>query len=112
MVVNEEAWRVLYEKAACARRTDVDFFDYDEWREAVRVCWTCPVSFECNQMAVKNQERFGVWGGVPRHGTSRTRRKYLQVMESVWEAKANKKSGVGMEQAAEAVLDSYRGRRP
>jgi WhiB family redox-sensing transcriptional regulator len=51
----------------------------DEWfpnkgespREAKKICATCPVSAECLQYALDNDERFGIWGGV----TERDRRK-------------------------------------
>lgn len=31
---------------------------------AVRVCAGCPVAAECRELAVRNRERFGVWGGL------------------------------------------------
>ena len=110
VAVNEEAWTALYERAACAD-SDVDFFDMEVWRDAVRVCWTCPVSAECNEMANRYQERFGVWGGVPRHGTPRTRRKYLMIMESVWKVRATKGSEADASAAAEQMMNGFRGKR-
>lgn len=33
-------------------------------RQAIMVCRKCPVKSECYDYAVKNDEKFGVWGGV------------------------------------------------
>lgn len=70
---NREAWT---EKASCAE------VGGDHWypekggstREAKRVCLGCPVravklggSGECLEYALKNQERFGIWGGYTEH---------------------------------------------
>lgn len=87
MVAPKTLFEIVYEGAACVD-TEVDFFDQDNWRDAVRMCWACPVSESCHQLAQKNHERFGVWGGVPRHGNARTKKKYLAIMEGVWASRA------------------------
>lgn len=33
-------------------------------RAAVRVCAGCPVAGECWELAVRNREQYGVWGGL------------------------------------------------
>ena len=45
----------------------------DEWhpekggatRQALAVCWRCPVREECLEYALVNEVSFGIWGGVP-----------------------------------------------
>ena len=44
---------------------------------AMRVCNECPVKAQCLNFALKNQERFGVWGGVD-FFNDRGGRKYLE----------------------------------
>lgn len=34
-------------------------------KNAVSICKSCPVRAECLSYAIKNEETFGVWGGVP-----------------------------------------------
>lgn len=33
-------------------------------RKAKRICMDCPVNVECYNLAVANNEKWGVWGGV------------------------------------------------
>lgn len=40
-------------------------------REAKTVCRRCPVSFECLEYALANEDRYGIWGGM----SERERRK-------------------------------------
>ena len=57
-----EPWQ---EKALCAQ-TDPDSFFPEQGvaaREAKRVCASCSVRSECLEYALKNDERFGIWGG-------------------------------------------------
>lgn len=60
-------WREPWmEDAACSR------VDPDAWfpekgssnKDAKRVCATCPVVPECREYAMRNRERFGIWGGL------------------------------------------------
>lgn len=39
-------------------------------RDAKRICATCPVAADCLEYAMRNRERWGVWGGL----TERERR--------------------------------------
>ena len=32
--------------------------------EAIAICLTCPVKYECRKHALDNDERWGVWGGL------------------------------------------------
>jgi WhiB family redox-sensing transcriptional regulator len=54
--------------AACASvRTDVFFptrGDNDKMRIAKAICAECPVRAECLDYAIRNAEKFGVWGGL------------------------------------------------
>lgn len=63
-----ESWRAL---AAC-RGLDTDLF-YPEGRGstlrkreayAKDICASCPVATECRQAAVRQPERYGIWGGL------------------------------------------------
>lgn len=44
----------------------VDFFSEDptEVDKAKKVCFDCPVRRQCLEYALKNETRFGVWGGA------------------------------------------------
>lgn len=69
---NNEPW-VAY--ALCAE-TDPDAFFPDRGgstREAKRTCMACDVRAECLDYALRNNERFGVWGGM----SERPRRKLI-----------------------------------
>lgn len=58
-----DEWRA---RAAC-RRMDPEVFIQEEdeavTEVALAVCLTCPVKFECLQLAVACNEKLGVWGG-------------------------------------------------
>lgn len=59
----EDPWQA---QALCAQ-TDPEVFFPEKGiptREAKRVCASCPVQEECLEYALKNDERFGVWGGL------------------------------------------------
>lgn len=64
-------WR---ERANCAG-TDADVFFPEaggSLQPALRICAACPVTQECLDFALENDERYGVWGGV---GADERRRK-------------------------------------
>jgi WhiB family redox-sensing transcriptional regulator len=42
-------------------------------REAKRICGTCPVTAECTAHALRNDERFGIWGGLTETDRMRTK---------------------------------------
>ncbi|WP_202918447.1 WhiB family transcriptional regulator [Streptomyces cavernae] len=57
------AWQ---EQALCAQ-TGSDFFFPEPGssvREAKRICGLCEIRAECLEYALRNDERFGVWGGL------------------------------------------------
>lgn len=59
----EEGWKAL---AVCAQ-TDPEAFFPDKGgstKEAKKICQGCEVISECLNSALKNDERFGVWGGL------------------------------------------------
>jgi hypothetical protein len=65
--------------ALCAQ-TDPDAFFPEKGasnREAKKVCGGCEVRAECLNYALENDERFGIWGGLPeqqRRGIARSRK--------------------------------------
>jgi WhiB family redox-sensing transcriptional regulator len=54
------------ERALCAQTDPEAFFPEKggSTREAKRVCTTCDVRVDCLEYALKNDERFGIWGGL------------------------------------------------
>jgi WhiB family redox-sensing transcriptional regulator len=67
---DEFSWQ---ERALCAQTDPESFFPEKggSTREAKRVCLTCEVRSECLEYALRNDERFGIWGGL----SERERRK-------------------------------------
>lgn len=67
------------EQALCAQ-TDPDSFFPDKGgstRAALTTCAQCPVTLQCLEYALDNDERFGIWGGVTerkRHEMRKERR--------------------------------------
>ncbi len=43
-------------------------------RAAKRVCASCPVQEQCLEYALRNDERFGVWGGLSERERRRLKR--------------------------------------
>lgn len=68
-------WR---ERGICAQTDPESFFPEKggSTKESKRVCLSCDVRKECLDFAIKNDERFGVWGGL----TERERRKLKKQM--------------------------------
>ena len=67
------SWR---ERAACARRTDLDWFDLDCNLEAcLNVCVTCPVADHCLDEAARIDAHDGIWGGLAGGSLRALRRK-------------------------------------
>jgi WhiB family redox-sensing transcriptional regulator len=59
--VDGERWR---DRAACASRPDVDWFDVDCYlNAALTICSTCPVADECLDYAIRHDCYDGLWGG-------------------------------------------------
>ena len=71
-----EASSAWVAQAACAGM-DAELFFPDQGQsaaEAKAVCRGCPVRFECREHAMRNGERFGVWGGLSERDRRRMRR--------------------------------------
>lgn len=71
-------WR---DGAACANRTDVDFFATDDIGEITRakaICSTCPVLDECLSFAIETNQPSGVWGGQTSEERKKLRRRWLE----------------------------------
>lgn len=69
----DEEWHAL---ALCAQ-TDPEAFFPDKGgstREAKRICTGCEVKGECLEYAMKNDERFGIWGGLSERERRRLKR--------------------------------------
>ena len=64
------AWQA---DALCAQTDPEAFFPEKggSTREAKRICESCEVTAQCLDYALKNDERFGIWGGL----SERERRK-------------------------------------
>jgi hypothetical protein len=64
----DRAAAVLPSGAACLGTDPVLFFpepgDTETEARALAVCAACPVRAACHDRAVRNGERFGIWGGV------------------------------------------------
>jgi WhiB family redox-sensing transcriptional regulator len=62
-----------YKEALCAQTDPEAFFPEKggSTREAKKVCLNCPVRSDCLSEALRNDEKFGVFGGL----TERERRK-------------------------------------
>ncbi len=78
--VDEEL--VWQERALCAETDPESFFPEKggSTREAKRVCLSCEVRAECLDYALKNDERFGIWGGLSERERRRLR---LQRREAI-----------------------------
>ena len=69
-----ERWQ---DRALCAQ-TDPEIFFPEKGgstREAKKICARCPVRAECLEYALKNDERFGIWGGLSERERRRLRRR-------------------------------------
>jgi WhiB family redox-sensing transcriptional regulator len=56
----DSAW---FKQAACLD-SGLDFFDGFAKAEAKAICATCPVITDCLDFALRNGEKWGVWGGL------------------------------------------------
>ena len=67
---NPLAWQA---EALCSQTDPEAFFPEKggSTRDAKRICTNCEVKSECLDYALKNDERFGIWGGL----SERERRK-------------------------------------
>jgi WhiB family transcriptional regulator, redox-sensing transcriptional regulator len=68
----DESWRM---DALCAETDPEAFFPEKggSTREAKRVCAGCPVRLQCLETALRNDERFGIWGGLSERERRRLR---------------------------------------
>ena len=70
----ELAWQT---DALCAQTDPEAFFPEKggSTRDAKRVCEACPVSGQCLDYAMANDEKFGIWGGLSERERRRLRRR-------------------------------------
>jgi WhiB family transcriptional regulator, redox-sensing transcriptional regulator len=68
-------WR---ENALCARISPEPFFPEksDRGATAKQICHQCPVRGECLEQAVRDNERYGIWGGMSRRERERYAEKH------------------------------------
>lgn len=74
---SREPWTA---EALCAE-TDPDIFYPPQGgspREAKLVCLGCPVRVQCLDFALRNHERWGIWGGLTEHEREGLRRSSRQ----------------------------------
>lgn len=81
IIFRREAWT---EHAACRYHPKDWWFPKEgqyesvDARKARSICQTCPVRKECGDYAERNNEMFGIWGGVSSHERNRRRREINQ----------------------------------
>lgn len=71
---NDEEDALAWQADALCAQTDPEAFFPEKGgstREAKKICALCPVRAQCLEYALKNDERFGIWGGL----SERERRK-------------------------------------
>jgi len=71
---SDDAEALAWQADALCAQTDPEAFFPEKGgstRDAKRICNQCEVKSECLEYALKNDERFGIWGGL----SERERRK-------------------------------------
>ncbi len=71
---SDDAEALAWQADALCAQTDPEAFFPEKGgstRDAKRICGQCEVKSECLEYALKNDERFGIWGGL----SERERRK-------------------------------------
>lgn len=70
----ELAWQT---DALCAQTDPEAFFPEKggSTRDAKKICTSCEVRTECLEYALKNDERFGIWGGLSERERRKLRRR-------------------------------------
>ena len=72
--VTEDDDQLAWQADSLCAQTDPEAFFPEKGgstRDAKRICTTCEVKVQCLDYALKNDERFGIWGGL----SERERRK-------------------------------------
>lgn len=76
-VLDEPAVDVGWREYAKCLGVDPDLFfpeRGESTREAKAVCQECPVKDHCLEFALRNTEKFGIWGGLSERERRRIRR--------------------------------------
>lgn len=69
----DQSWREL---SSCRQMNpDLFFSGGGASHKAKKVCIDCPVREMCLELALKNDERFGIWGGLTRDERAKLQRK-------------------------------------
>ncbi|PUB32531.1 WhiB family redox-sensing transcriptional regulator [Promicromonospora sp. AC04] len=62
LVTRQSSWR---ERSSCLDEDPEIFFaGGGVSRTAKKICASCPVREQCLELSVRNDERFGIWGGL------------------------------------------------
>jgi len=71
--IEDDDWQ---DRALCAQTDPEAFFPEKggSTREAKKVCRACEVRAECLELALENDERFGIWGGMSERERRRLKR--------------------------------------
>lgn len=75
-----EAGPLAWQEYALCAQTDPEAFFPEKGgstREAKGVCASCTVRAQCLEYALKNDERFGIWGGYSERERRRMKRKTI-----------------------------------
>lgn len=82
MARTEASLRSTWKQAAACEGSSSDVFypenDF-EAAEAKAICARCPVQNICLETALRDKERYGVWGGLTPRERARVRRRDLRV---------------------------------
>lgn len=58
------SWR---ERSSClGENPEIFFAGGGVSRKAKKICQSCPVREQCLELSLRNDERFGIWGGLSR----------------------------------------------
>ena len=75
---NGESDPLAWQEDALCSQTDPEAFFPEKGgstRDAKRICAQCTVKSECLEYALKNDERFGIWGGLSERERRRLRKR-------------------------------------
>ena len=77
-VVEDEGTQLSWQTDALCAQTDPEAFFPEKGgstRDAKKICTSCEVRTECLEYALKNDERFGIWGGLSERERRKLRRR-------------------------------------
>lgn len=87
----DESWR---DSAVCAQ-TDPEVFFPEVGKShaaAKQICSQCPVRELCLEIALANDERFGVWGGLSNHERLELKKKQKPSFFTQWQSERRQRN--------------------